>query len=132
MLEVGCAQSSWLPYFHFAFGCRVAGIDYSPTGCRMSRQLLDEAGVPGEVLERDLFADNSDLEGTFDFLFSLGFIEFIKTSTDEKRYGGNAGGPPVKSSWSFSAIPTVCRTPPSSRTSSPTSSGRGRALGPSP
>ena len=78
MLEVGCAQSSWLPYFHLAYGCRVAGIDYSPTGCRMSRQLLDEAGVPGEVLERDLFADNSDLEGAFDFLFSLGFIEHFE------------------------------------------------------
>jgi SAM-dependent methyltransferase len=78
MLEIGCAQSSWLPYFHLAYGCRVAGIDYSPTGCRMARQLLDEAGVPGEVFERDLFADNSDLEGTFDFLFSLGFIEHFE------------------------------------------------------
>jgi len=44
----------------------------------MSRQLLDEAGVPGEVLERDLFADNGDLEGAFDFLFSLGFIEHFE------------------------------------------------------
>jgi len=78
MLEVGCAQSSWLPYFHLAYGCRVTGIDYSPTGCRMARQLLDEAGVPGEVYERDLFADNRDLEGTFDFLFSLGFIEHFE------------------------------------------------------
>jgi SAM-dependent methyltransferase len=78
MLEVGCAQSSWLPYFHLAYGCRVVGIDYSPTGCRMSRQLLDGAGVAGEVHERDLFADNSDLEGTFDFLFSLGFIEHFE------------------------------------------------------
>jgi len=78
MLEVGCAQSSWLPYFHLTFGCRVAGIDYSPTGCRMARQLLDEAGVPGDVLERDLFADNSDLEGTADFLYSHGFIEHFE------------------------------------------------------
>ncbi len=78
MLEIGCAQSSWLPYFHLAYGCRVAGIDYSPTGCRMSRQLLDEAGVPGKVLERDLFSDNGDLEGSFDFLFSLGFIEHFE------------------------------------------------------
>lgn len=78
ILEVGCAQSSWLPYFHLAFGCRVAGIDYSPTGCRMAKQLLDEAGVPGEVLERDLFEGNGDLEGAFDFLFSLGFIEHFE------------------------------------------------------
>jgi len=78
MLEVGCAQSSWLPYFHLAYGCRIAGIDYSPTGCRMAMQLLDEAGVPGDIRQRDLFEDNRDLEGTADFLFSLGFIEHFE------------------------------------------------------
>ena len=77
-LEVGCAQSSWLPYAHRMFGCRVTGIDYSPTGCQMARQLLDEEGVPGEIHERDLFAENPDLAGTADFLFSNGFIEHFK------------------------------------------------------
>ncbi len=78
VLEVGCAQSSWLPYFHREYGCRVIGIDYSPTGCRMARQLLDEEGVPGEVHERDLFAENPDLERTADVLFSNGFIEHFE------------------------------------------------------
>lgn len=78
ILEVGCAQSSWLPYFHLAYGCRIAGIDYSPTGCRMAMQLLGEAGVPGDIRQRDLFGDNADLEGTADFLFSLGFIEHFE------------------------------------------------------
>jgi SAM-dependent methyltransferase len=78
MLEVGCAQSSWLPYFHLAYGCRIAGIDYSPTGCRMARQLLNEAGVPGDIFQRDLFEDNTDLEETADYLFSLGFIEHFE------------------------------------------------------
>lgn len=77
-LEVGCAQSSWLPYVHSVYGCRVTGIDYSPTGCRMARQLLDEAGVPGEVYERDLFGDITDLERSADILFSLGFIEHFE------------------------------------------------------
>ena len=77
-LEVGCAQSSWLPYAHRMFGCRAAGIDYSPTGCRMARQLLEEAGIPGEVHERDLFADVGDLEKTADILFSNGFIEHFE------------------------------------------------------
>jgi len=78
ILEVGCAQSSWLPYFHLAYGCRIAGLDYSPTGCRMAMQLLDEAGVPGDIRQRDLFDDNGDLEGTADILFSLGFIEHFE------------------------------------------------------
>jgi SAM-dependent methyltransferase len=78
MIEVGCAQSSWLPYFHLAYGCRIVGIDYSPTGCRMAMQLLDEAGVPGDIRQRDLFDDNRDLEGTADYLFSLGFIEHFE------------------------------------------------------
>lgn len=78
ILEVGCAQSSWLPYFHKVYGCRVVGIDYSPTGCRMARQLLDEEGVPGEIHERDLFAENPDLAGTADILFSNGFIEHFE------------------------------------------------------
>ncbi len=75
VLEVGCAQSSWLPYFRACHGCRIVGIDYSPTGCAMARQALDAAGVPGEILERDLFGDNRDLEGTADVLFSYGFVE---------------------------------------------------------
>lgn len=77
-LEVGCAQSSWLPYVNRMFGCRVTGIDYSPMGSRMARQLLDEEGVQGEVHERDLFADIGDLEQTADILFSLGFIEHFE------------------------------------------------------
>jgi SAM-dependent methyltransferase len=77
-LEVGCAQSSWLPHAGRMFGCRVAGIDYSPTGCRMARQLLEEVGIPGDVHERDLFADIGDLEKTADILFSNGFIEHFE------------------------------------------------------
>lgn len=77
-LEVGCAQSSWLPYVNRMFGCRATGIDYSPTGCRMALQLLEEAGVPGEVHERDLFAGIGDLERMADILFSLGFIEHFE------------------------------------------------------
>jgi SAM-dependent methyltransferase len=60
------------------FGCPVTGIDYSPTGCKMARRLLDEQGVPGEIHERDLFAENPDLEGKADILFSNGFIEHFE------------------------------------------------------
>jgi SAM-dependent methyltransferase len=85
LLEVGCAQSSWLPYFHRVHGLRVAGIDYSPTGCEMARRLLEEAGVPGEIRETDLFAESPDLHETADYLFSLGFIEHFEDTVDVLR-----------------------------------------------
>lgn len=44
----------------------------------MARQLLDEQDVPGEIYERDLFAENPDLEGTADIVFSNGFIEHFE------------------------------------------------------
>ena len=85
LLEVGCAQSSWLPYFHRVHGLRVVGIDYSPTGCDMARRLLEEAGVPGDIRERDLFAESPDLDGSADYLFSLGFIEHFEDTVDVLR-----------------------------------------------
>lgn len=85
ILEVGCAQSSWLPYFHRVHGLRVSGIDYSPTGCDMARRLLAEAGVPGDIRERDLFAESPDLDETADYLFSLGFIEHFEDTVDVLR-----------------------------------------------
>ena len=41
LLEIGCAQSRWLPYFARDWGYQVAGLDYSELGCAQSRALLD-------------------------------------------------------------------------------------------
>jgi SAM-dependent methyltransferase len=70
-LEVGCASGKWLTYFHRTFRYAVTGCDYSATGCEIAQQSLDAAGVPGTVLNQDLFT----LTGTWDVVFSGGLIE---------------------------------------------------------
>jgi 2-polyprenyl-3-methyl-5-hydroxy-6-metoxy-1,4-benzoquinol methylase len=71
LLEVGCASGKWLIYFHRTFGYSVTGCDYSATGCEIAQQSLDTAGVPGTVLNQDLFT----LADTWDVVFSAGLIE---------------------------------------------------------
>src|SRR5262245_50961326 len=50
LLEVGCAQSAWLPYFAREFGFSVSGLDYSPVGAQMARDVLRASGVEGEIV----------------------------------------------------------------------------------
>jgi 2-polyprenyl-6-hydroxyphenyl methylase/3-demethylubiquinone-9 3-methyltransferase len=70
-LEVGCATGRWLIYFHRTFGYAVTGCDYSEPGCAEARQSLASAGIPGEVIQDDLFR----LQGRWDVIFSGGLIE---------------------------------------------------------
>jgi SAM-dependent methyltransferase len=75
LLEVGCARSAWLPYFAREFACEVAGLDYSPLGCRQSEEMLRRAGVPGEVACADLFDPPPHMKGAFDFVVTFGVVE---------------------------------------------------------
>lgn len=75
LLEVGCAKSAWLPYFSREFGLRVAGLDYSPAGCELARQVLGRSGVEGEIICADLFSPPQALAGAFDAAVSFGVAE---------------------------------------------------------
>jgi 2-polyprenyl-3-methyl-5-hydroxy-6-metoxy-1,4-benzoquinol methylase len=75
LLEIGCAKSAWLPYFVKEFGFKVGGIDYSPIGCQMARQVLQANGVEAEVVCADFFEPPENLLGTFDVVVSFGVIE---------------------------------------------------------
>jgi 2-polyprenyl-3-methyl-5-hydroxy-6-metoxy-1,4-benzoquinol methylase len=75
LLEVGCARSAWLPYFHRELGYEVAGIDYSEVGCAQARVVLEREGVTGTVVCRDLFDPTPELVGGFDVVFSRGVVE---------------------------------------------------------
>ncbi len=75
LIEVGCAGSTWLPYFAREFGFAVAGLDYSELGCEQERAILDAAGVEGEVVCADLFDPPDHLKGTFDVVVSFGVVE---------------------------------------------------------
>ncbi|MEA2651196.1 MAG: hypothetical protein QOI85_917 [Chloroflexota bacterium] len=72
--EVGGAPGQHLAYLHRTFGYRITCIDYSPMGCRKTLENFSLLGIPGEVIQADLMADESDLP-TFDVVYSLGLIE---------------------------------------------------------
>lgn len=74
-LEIGCAQSVWLPYFAREFGFEVCGLDYSPGGCEQEGAMLAREGIAGEVVCADLFAPPAPLLDNFDVLLSLGVVE---------------------------------------------------------
>jgi 2-polyprenyl-3-methyl-5-hydroxy-6-metoxy-1,4-benzoquinol methylase len=78
LLEIGCAQSAWLPYFHREFGFEVCGLDYSELGCEQERKVLAQAGVQGEVVCADLFAPPGGLQNSFDAVVSFGVVEHFQ------------------------------------------------------
>lgn len=75
LLEIGCGASRWLPYFAVEHGVTVSGMDYAPRGCAIARQVLDKEGIAGEILHRDALAENPELQGRFDIVFSYGVVE---------------------------------------------------------
>ncbi|MDF1586059.1 class I SAM-dependent methyltransferase [Marinimicrococcus flavescens] len=75
LLEVGAARSRWLPYFRKQFGFAVTGLDYSELGCAQARQVLEAAGVEGEIVHGDLFDPPPAMLGQFDVVVSFGVVE---------------------------------------------------------
>jgi SAM-dependent methyltransferase len=77
-LEIGCAQSRWLPYFAREWGYVVTGLDYSELGCLQSRVLLAREGVAGEIFHQDLFCPEPRQLASFDLVFSNGVVEHFE------------------------------------------------------
>jgi 2-polyprenyl-3-methyl-5-hydroxy-6-metoxy-1,4-benzoquinol methylase len=74
VLEVGGAPGGYLVHLWRRFGHDVCVLDNSPVGVEVSRRNFELLGVPGTVLEGDLFApERSGLQ--FDAVVSLGLIE---------------------------------------------------------
>lgn len=75
LLEVGCADSIWLPYFARELGFCVAGLDYADDGCRKAMVTLREAGVDAPVHHADLFNPPGSFLGRYDVVFTYGLVE---------------------------------------------------------
>lgn len=75
ILEVGCGNSHWLPYLGKRFRADVAGIDYSPLGCRQAEGQLRANGVNGKIYCVDMFSADCQAIGQFDLVYSLGLVE---------------------------------------------------------
>jgi SAM-dependent methyltransferase len=78
LLEVGCAQSRWLPYFAREWGYNVAGLDYSEIGCQQARALLFREGISGEIFCQNVFSPKPYQLSSFDLIFSNGVVEHFE------------------------------------------------------
>ncbi|MCA9198411.1 MAG: class I SAM-dependent methyltransferase [Planctomycetales bacterium] len=81
LMEVGCARSTWLPYFANRLGCQVQGLDYSEHGCHMAEQILRQSRVDGQIHCADLFAPPAELQGQFDVVVSFGVVEHFSDTS---------------------------------------------------
>ena len=75
LVELGCSQSKWLPYFRKEHKLLVAGIDYSPLGCARARLMLRREQCEGEIVEADIFNPPNNLRMRFDVVLSIGLVE---------------------------------------------------------
>ena len=85
VLEIGCANSVWLPYFHREFGMELYGLDYSDTGCEMERRLLENHHIPGTIIHGDFYYPPAELEGQMDMVVSMGVVEHFTDTAEVIR-----------------------------------------------
>jgi 2-polyprenyl-3-methyl-5-hydroxy-6-metoxy-1,4-benzoquinol methylase len=78
LLEIGCANSSWLPYFHKEFDFNVSGLDYSEIGCNNAIMNLNNEGVVGEIFCADLYTPPLQMLECYDVVISFGVVEHFE------------------------------------------------------
>lgn len=82
LLEVGCARSTWLPYFAEEFGFTVSGLDYSGVGCEQSRVIMARAGLQADIVHADFNNPPVEVLGAFDVLTSWGVVEHFEQTAE--------------------------------------------------
>jgi 2-polyprenyl-3-methyl-5-hydroxy-6-metoxy-1,4-benzoquinol methylase len=75
ILEIGCANSFWLPHFARRFNVNVYGLDYSLPGCFQAKNQLNRQHIDGHIFCQDFFNFVEDGVENFDIIISFGFIE---------------------------------------------------------
>ena len=81
LLEVGCADSLWLPFLAERYSATCYGVDYSEVGCQMARRNLAMKGVEATIVCRDFFDFASESAENFDFVYALGVVEHFSDPT---------------------------------------------------
>ena len=85
LIEIGCAQSVFLPYFARYFGFRVLGLDRSEIGCERARRILEREGVAGPIYCADLFAPPAELVCACDVAVAFGVLEHFDDTVSALR-----------------------------------------------
>ena len=81
LLEVGCANSYFLPYFATEYGFSVTGLDYSEKGCEQAKAILERDEIDGGVVCSDMFAPPDKMRNAFDIVISFGVVEHFTPTT---------------------------------------------------
>jgi 2-polyprenyl-3-methyl-5-hydroxy-6-metoxy-1,4-benzoquinol methylase len=81
LLEVGCANSAWLPYFASEYSFDITGLDFSEQGCQQTKQILLREGIKGKVICSNLFNPPDEMWQCFDVVISFGVVEHFKPTT---------------------------------------------------
>ena len=79
LIELGCADSLWLPYLARNYDGNCYGVDFSELGCQLAQRNLALAGTKATIICEDLFAFAKTHRGTFDFVYSMGLVEHFST-----------------------------------------------------
>ena len=74
-VELGCADSLWLPYLARNYNGDCRGVDFSEVGCQLAQRNLALAGAEGTIVCEDMFAFIKTHREEFDFVYSMGLIE---------------------------------------------------------
>ncbi len=75
LIELGCADSLWLPYLSQRYESDCYGVDFSALGCQLAERNLALAGAKGTIICEDLFTYVKEQHAAFDFVYSMGLIE---------------------------------------------------------
>lgn len=77
LLEVGCADSYWLPFAAQEWNAEITGVDFSPMGCEQAEEQLARQGQRGTVVCADFFEFATQAQ-EFDIILSFGFVEHFR------------------------------------------------------
>ncbi len=80
VVELGGAPGQYLAYLYRSLGYHVTCLDSSAIGCQKTAENFRLLGIPGDVVQADIFADDATLP-QFDVVYSLGLIEHFKERT---------------------------------------------------
>lgn len=75
ILEVGCGDSTWIPYFSNKYKFEIDGIDYSEVGCQLARERAKHANIASNIYCQNIFSPCENLYQKYDFVYSLGLVE---------------------------------------------------------
>ncbi len=93
LLEVGCGDSGWLPFFARRWGLEVHGVDYSPVGCERAKEVASSQGVAADIVCANLFTPPREMKHRFDAVVSMGVIEHFDDTAEVLRALGEFVAP---------------------------------------